>query len=243
MAAMNGSSRNRSVVIAGHICGLPGVGFGGYVAGLLAAEFEGPAKVDFIRPAPLDIELSLERDLATQVTLLDGDTVLAVGRPHETTDDHPPPPPWEAAVQASEAYLAMKDNEHPNCFGCGPAVPDGEGMRVFPGPIKGHQLVAASWSPSESFAAANGALLPVYVWSALDCPGGLARREFISSEPAVTAYLTVQQRAPILAGRPHLVTGWPIRQDGRKSFVGMAIFDRVGGLCAVGEALWVTANA
>jgi hypothetical protein len=74
---MNGSTGNRSVVIDGHICGLPGVGFGGYVAGLLAAEFEGPAKVDFIRPAPLDIELSLEHDLATQVTLLDGDTVVA----------------------------------------------------------------------------------------------------------------------------------------------------------------------
>jgi hypothetical protein len=82
----------------------------------------------------------------------------------------------------------------------------------------------------------------VYVWSALDCPGGRARRQFLSSEPAVTAYLAVQQVAPILVARPQLVTGWPIGQDGRKSFVGMAIFDRDGGLCAVSRALWITAT-
>ena len=35
---MNGSPGKRSVVIDDHICGLPGVGFGGYVAGLLATE-------------------------------------------------------------------------------------------------------------------------------------------------------------------------------------------------------------
>ena len=107
-------------------------------------------------------------------------------------------------------------------------------MRVFTGPIKGHELVGP-WSPSDSFAAANGELLHRYVWSALDCPGGRARRQFISSEPAVTAYLAVQQKAPILAGAPHLVAGWPVRQDGRKSFVGMAIFDRDGILCASGR--------
>ena len=237
---MNGSPGKRSVVIDDHICGLPGVGFGGYVAGLLATELEGPAKVDFIRPAPLGIELSIEHDLATEAALLDGANVLAIGRPHEPHGDHPAPPTWDEAALASETYLAMTDNEYPNCFGCGPAVPDGKGMRVFTGPINGRELVAATWSPSASFATGNGELSPMYVWSALDCPGGRARRQFISSEPAVTAYLTVQQKAPILAGRPHLVTGWPVRQDGRKSFVGMAIFDRDGVLCAAGEALWIT---
>jgi hypothetical protein len=240
---MNGSPGKRSVVIDDHICGLPGVGFGGYVAGLLATELGGPATVDFIRPAPLGIELSIEHDLASEVTLLDGVNVLAVGRPHESSEDHPPPPTWEEAVLASEAYVAMTDNDYPNCFGCGPAMPDAKGMRVFTGPIKGRELVTAAWSPSDLFAAANGELLPVYVWSALDCPGGRARRQFISSEPAVTAYLTVQQKTPILAGRPHLVTGWPVREDGRKSFVGMAIFDRDGVLCAAGEALWITVTA
>ena len=55
--------------------------------------------------------------------------------------------------------------------------------------------------------------------------------------------MTVEQKRPILAGTPHLVTGWPIRQNGRKSFVGMAIFDRDGVLCATGEALWITEAA
>jgi hypothetical protein len=237
---MNGSPGKRSVVIDDHICGLPAVGFGGYVAGLLATELGSPAKVDFIHPAPLGRELSIEHDLASEATLSDGANVLAVGRPYETSEDHPAPPTWHAAELASEAYLAMTDNDYPNCFGCGPSVPDGKGMRVFTGPIKGRELVAAAWSPPDSFAADNGELLPKYVWSALDCPGGRARGHFISSEPAVTAYLAVQQKAPILAGTPYLVAGWPVRQDGRKSFVGMAIFDRDGILCASGEALWIT---
>jgi hypothetical protein len=38
---MNDSPGNRSVVIDDHICGLPGVGFGGYVAGMLATELGG----------------------------------------------------------------------------------------------------------------------------------------------------------------------------------------------------------
>ena len=186
---MNGSTGRRSMVIDDHICGLPGVGFGGYVAGLLATELGSPTKVDFIRPAPLGIELSIAHELATEATLLNGANVLAIGRPYETSEDHPAPPTWEEAVLASEAYVAMTDNDYPNCFGCGPAMPDGKGMRVFTGPIKGRELVAAAWSPSGSFAAANGELSPRYVWSALDCPGGRARRQFISSEPAVTAYL------------------------------------------------------
>ena len=41
---MNGSPGKRSVVIDDHICGLPGVGFGAYVAGLLATELEVPAE-------------------------------------------------------------------------------------------------------------------------------------------------------------------------------------------------------
>jgi hypothetical protein len=235
-------SPERLVTIDNHICGLPGIGFGGYVAGLLATALGTPAKVDFIRPVRLGVELSIGPDLAGEATLRDGDIVVATGRPQETSLDHPAPPEWEAAEQASQAYVAMTDNEYPNCFGCGPGTPAGRGMRVFTGSIEGHQLVAGAWSPSDAFSGANGELLTLYVWSALDCPGGRARRQFLSSDPAVTAYLAVQQVAPIRAGQPHLVAGWPIRQKGRKSFVGAAIFDARGGLCAVSHALWITAT-
>jgi hypothetical protein len=239
---MSDSPADQLVVIDGHICGLPGVGFGGYVGGLLAAELGAPAKVDFLRPAPLGIRLRVEHDQAGEARLLDGEVVLAVGRPYETSDAHPAPPAWEEAVHASQAYVAMTDNEYPNCFGCGPAVPDGKGMRVFTGPIRESDLVATAWAPSEAFAGADGTLLTAFVWSALDCPGGLARRQFLTSEPAVTAYLAVKQLAPILAGRPHVVIGWPIHHESRKSLVGVAVFDREDVLCARGEALWVAAT-
>jgi hypothetical protein len=135
--------------------------------------------------------------------------------------------------------MAMLGSEYPNCFGCGPAVHEGEGMWVFAGPISERGLVAAAWVPSNSFAGADGAVLSVYVWSALDCPGGLARRQLLSSEPAVTAYLAVQQWEPVLAGNSHVVIGCLVRNTGRKSFVGMAIFDQGGRLCASSEALWI----
>src|ERR1700677_1475272 len=134
---MNSSRAKRRVVIDGHICGLPGVGFGGYVAGLLATELGGPTKVDFIRPAPLGIELSIQHNLASEATLLDGANVLAVGRALRAAEDHPAPPTWEEAVVASEAYVAMTDNDEPNCFARAPALPEQKGMRVLAGAIKG----------------------------------------------------------------------------------------------------------
>lgn len=146
----NGLSDDRVVIIDGHICGLPGIGFGGYVAGLLAGELGVPAKVDFIRPVPLGVELSIELDMTGEARLVDGDIVFATGHLHETCLDHPDLPTWEAAEKASRAYAAMTDNEHPNCFGCGPAMPAGRGMRVFTGPIEGNELVAAAWSPSDA---------------------------------------------------------------------------------------------
>lgn len=141
---------------------------------MLAAELGVPAKVDFLKPAPLGIALTMNNDPAGKTRLFDGDVVLAVGRPHETSDSYstPAPPLWEEAVRASTSYLAMTDNEYPDCFGCGPAVSHGEGMRVFTGPIRERDLVAAAWVPSDAFAGADGTLLPTYVWSALDCPGG-----------------------------------------------------------------------
>lgn len=233
-------SEEQCVLIEDHICGFAGVGFGGYVAGLLAAELGVSAKVDFLRPTPLGATLKIEHDQGGEARLLDGDVVLCVARPYRTEHAHPTPPVWRDAVEASDAYVAMENNDFPNCFGCGPAVPVGKGLRVFPRPIRERDLVAAAWVPSEAFAGPDGALTPAFVWSALDCPGGHARMQFCASEPAFTANLAVRLRAPVLAGREHLVIGWPIRHEGRKAVVGSAIFDRNGVLCASGEALWIS---
>ena len=95
----------------------------------------------------------------------------------------------------------MTDNSIPTASAVVPPCPMEKACGSSRGDM-GRELVAAMWSPSASFATGNGELLPMYVWSALDCPGGRARRQFISSEPAVTAYLTVQQKAPNLREGP-----------------------------------------
>ena len=185
-------------------------------------------------PSSLGIELSIEHNLASEATLLHDANVLAVGRSHQTTEDHPAPPPWGEAVLASEAYVAMTDNDYPNCFGCGPALPDGKGIRVFTGPIKGRDLVAA----------AGRLRVPLRRPTVCSCLSTCGQRSTVlevgpggSSSRGACRHGVPERSAktPILAGAPYLVTGWPVRQDGRKSFVGMAIFDRDGVVCAVGE--------
>ena len=58
------SSPERMVIIDNRIGGLPGIGFGGYVAGFLATALGLPARVDFICPVPLGVELSIGLDSA-----------------------------------------------------------------------------------------------------------------------------------------------------------------------------------
>ena len=43
---------------------------------------------------------------------------------------------------------------------CGPDRAEGDGLRVFPGPVAGRGLWAAPWTPDPSVAGADGRALP-----------------------------------------------------------------------------------
>lgn len=60
------------LVIDARFSGPPGTGNGGYVAGRLAASFDGPVEVSLRRAVPLEKELTVEREGAI-VRLRDGD--------------------------------------------------------------------------------------------------------------------------------------------------------------------------
>lgn len=222
--------------------GHPGLAFGGYVAGILTSGLSGSAKVDFRRPTPVGTELHLTVD-GYRVELRQDLDVLATAEPSSIDIRIPRVPTWSEALAGVGTYLVDTHIEVDSCFGCGPGRSPGEGLRIFPGVATGEDLVVAAWRPSVIFADPDDAsfLARPYVWAALDCPGGWARKELsrATTDRAVTAYLAAELVGPVILGEPHVVVGWPISRDGRKARVGSAIFSVDGDLCAFAEALWI----
>jgi hypothetical protein len=234
-----GAGTVSAVTIETRFQGLPGVAFGGYVAGLVARSLTGPGRVDFRMPAPFERRLLLVH-APDEVRLLDKDRLLASACSQTLEVTAPDFPSWDEAGEAGAAFPRDGDVSYPECFGCGPRRRPGDGLRVFVGPVADRSLVAGIWTPSVSFADSTGSVRPEFVWAALDCPGGWARRRFLGiPEAGVTAYLAADLQHPIRASQPYLVIGWPIRREGRKAWVGALISDAVGRVHVVSEALWL----
>lgn len=211
-------------------------GNGGYSAGLLAAELEGPAVVSLRSPVPLDRPL----DLVDEDGILrgfDGETLVAEAEPASPLGLDVPAP-----VSPAEARAAMREHSAPQespfsrCFVCGPAREDC--MEVFAGPVAGREgLVATTWTPPAWTADAEGVVRPEFVWAAVDCPTYWAVYDRL-----VLGFLVRQQVdvvAPIVAGSEHVVLAWPLGVDGRKRTAGAALLDADGALLALSEALLV----
>lgn len=211
------------VTIAERFNGPPGTGNGGYVCGLVAAEIGPAAQVSLYLPPPLGVPLELLHTRPGPVRLLEGDAVVAEGRPADVNIDVPAPPSYEEAAAARFEL----DHPFPGCFVCGPDHPDG--LHILPGPV-GSQL-ACTWRPGPHTD-------PVYVWAALDCPSGFACMP--PGSASVLASMTARLDAPVEADGEYVVSAWKITSDARKHWGGSAIHDRSGALIACAEALWIT---
>jgi hypothetical protein len=226
-----------SLAIPARFNGPPDSGHGGYSAGLAASLVDGPAEVALRAPPPLETPFATDHRDDGSVALLDEDRVVLEARPAELDVDPPPPVTVEDAVAAEARSFFLSDlHPFPTCFACGPKRAEGDGLRLFAGPVAGREVFAAAWTPAAEFAGQDGAVDPLFVWAALDCP---------SSAPAMTgttkvlASLAAEVRAPVRVGEPHVIGSWRIGQDGRKHWSGVALWDAQGGVCAVGRALWV----
>ena len=216
--------------------GPPDSGHGGYSAGLVAGVVGGPAEVALRAPPPLETPLAVERDGDRVRALHDGAVVLDAAPADLDVD--PPQPVTVEDARAAEAGSFFLSDRHPfpTCFACGPRRVEGDGLRLFAGPVAGREVFAAAWTPAAEFAGSDGAVDPLFVWAALDCP---------SSAPAMTgttrvlASLAAEQRAPVAVGEPHVIASWPIGQEGRKHWNGVALWDADGDVRAVGRALWI----
>lgn len=242
-----------ALVIPARYCGPTSSGNGGYTAGLLAERFANhpaPApecpvvEVTLRKPPPLDTDLRVEHLLDAPATrLLDGETVVAEAR---CTDEELQPVdevPVERAVEAMHDYAGLRSHPFPRCFACGPAREEGDGLRIFPGPV-GEGRVASVWVPHESLAVASDLLDPGVqrvgigtAWAALDCVGGWSTD--LEGRPMVLGQIAAQVDALPVVGETHVVVGAELRSEGRKTFTASTVYDSDGRIVARARHTWI----
>jgi hypothetical protein len=228
-----------SIKIARFYHGPPESGHGGYTSGLIAQLIGGDTvEVTLRSPPPLDRSLDVERD-PKGVRVMDRETVVAEGEPSNTdvTRDVPPPVTYHDAVLAQIDYAGFKSHPFPTCLVCGPGREPHEGLRIFPGSVRGREIVASAWVPEVHLAHSSGKLRPEFIWAALDCPGGWALPGDTSN--AFLGRITARVLKPVTAGKRYAVVGWAMGAQGRKLQSGSAVFDDAGGLCAAARATWI----
>ena len=213
-------------------------GQGGYSAGIVAGFIDGPAEVSLRRPVPLERPLEVARDQDASVRLLDGDELVAEGRPVESIDlDVPEPVSADEARDAVRRYTGSPDGPFSRCFVCGLARDDG--FDIFAGQVTGRKVTASPWTPPAWAADDDGRVRPEFVWAALDCPASFAPGLAGDVPMGMLARFSVRIDAPVMAGKEHVVIGWPIEIDGRKHHSGGAVFSPDGTLLAAARALLV----
>src|SRR5258707_12844377 len=141
------------VIIDKRSCGPPNSGNGGYVCGRLARHIPGGAEVTLRAPPPLDKQLDVIATDDGLWELRDGATVVATGRPASLELTRLEKASFDEAC-AAELLTPIKPHEHPlpTCFVCGPERAQGDGLRIFAGPLarqyrSASPVCASAWAP------------------------------------------------------------------------------------------------
>lgn len=236
------------IIIDKRYCGPPSSGNGGYVCGRLARHIPGAAEVTLRAPPPLDTPLATIATHDGTWELRDGTKVVATGRAANVELAHVETASLQEA-RAAELLALFGPHEHPlpNCFVCGPARANGDGLRIFAGPLGRHvqtPVLAASWTPDQNLAAEDGPIAPEFLWSALDCPTGFAcnydqRSGSFDKTPLLLGRMSARIEARPHPGEPCIITAWPTGRDGRKRTAEAAVHDEAGRLLAVARTTWI----
>ena len=247
----------RELIVPRRFCGPPSSGNGGWTSGALAALVDPDprarswptVRVALRQPPPLDTPMSVgEEDDATVATF--GGAVVARA---SVVDVEPvvvePVSPAEARA-AMASYPGLVSHPFPTCFACGTDRAEGDGLRIFAGPVTeqdGATRIAAVWRPhpstGEDFQQTRDELprasLPV-TWAALDCIGGWAGD--LTERLMVLAGMTARVDALPVIGEEHVVVGLARGQEGRKTFTASALYDSDGRVVATAEHVWVAVD-
>jgi hypothetical protein len=179
------------------------------------------------------------------VALLDGGEHLAEAIPVAETLTPPPFVPFIDAARAEAGFAGLSRHPMAGCFACGLREP-GDGLRIFPGPIKGTDLVAAGWRVPVGVSDENGVVPDSIVWSALDCVTGWVG--FDDPESSVDAQLVESALLGRLTGQifrrvyplgTYSVVARAAGRDGRKLFGESAVYEVDGTLVAAAKATWI----
>lgn len=223
-----------SLAIPARFNGPPDSGHGGYSAGLAASLVDGPAEVALRAPPPLETPLAVEREGDTARLVREGAIVLEA---KPTAVDVTAPDPVgveEARAAEADSFFLSDHHPFPTCFACGPKRREGDGLRLFAGPVADRELFATAWTPAAEFGDAS--VDPLFVWAALDCPSSAPT---MSGKTIVLASLAAELRRPVATGEPHVIGSWRIGSEGRKHWNGVVLWDADGSVRAVGRALWI----
>ncbi|MGI8945506.1 MAG: hypothetical protein ACR2GL_04610, partial [Thermoleophilaceae bacterium] len=170
-----------------------------------------------------------------------GGELVATGRPAALALELPDLPAPELAARAGRAGYERWSAAHPfpTCVVCGPAREPGDGLRIFPGPLREGHVYGAGWTPDASLADDRGSVRPECVWAALDCPTSAPIANFDDGPPVVLGTLAASIEGPVAAGEPHAIASWEIERDGRKRTAGAALYDSRGVVLARSQAIWI----
>ena len=216
--------------------GPPGSGNGGWCAGAIAAlcgtgtALGRTVEVTLRLPPPLEVPLPVHEEDGT-FTALDpeGRTVLSARVVEQGLE---PSDPVDAAVAraAEPDFVGHRAHAFPGCFSCGPDRAEGDGLRIFPGPVPGRPgTVAATWTPHSS--------TYEIAWAALDCAGAWATG--LEDSPRVLGRITGRlDRLPAL-GATYVVTGEALGSEGRKHHARTTLRDGSGELLGVTRQVWI----
>lgn len=243
----------RSLRIDPRFNGPPRSGNGGYVCGAMALSAPGIGRVRLYAPPPLAEELRLV-PTDEGVGLFEGEMLIGEGWPDRLQLEPPRPPSFEEATEASRAFRGFVEHPLPTCFVCGPDRAEGDGLRLFPGPLGDGRVFAAPWIPDASLARdrhpraddpsltsaarPRSEIDPVFVWSALDCPGCFAFPQ-PPGDLVLLGELSARVDGPVHVGERHVVVSWAIEHSGRKHVTGTALYDEGGSCLGLARAIWI----
>ena len=210
------------VTIDQHFCGPSESGNGGYSAGVVAANVPFTPEVTLRKPPPLDRPMRLVVDGETAQLLDEGTLVIEAKKIDDFVLDVPAPVSFEVAKEATEHFYGYEHSPFPNCFVCGHLRKQGEGLKIHPGRVGG-TTVASPWVPYAELCDKNGLVKTEFIWAALDCPGAWALIDH--DQVVVLGRIAVKKVLPIRVDEPHVVMGWVIGSEGRKTWTGTAIFN------------------
>ena len=238
----------RTIVVSSRFSGPPGLGNGGYVAGMVAGAVGSEATVTLRAPIPLDTPLELAggvvgdgsaSDMQTyrhRAELRHDGTLLAEAVTDAPDLPAPPPAPDRAtALAATSRYSGRVPNPYQECFVCGFAREPGSGLRVHAGPTPTPGLVAADWPVHPGLANQAGMIPEEYLWGALDCPGAYATGIADLRLGRITARISRRVRP----GERCIVAGWAFGRERRKHFTGTAVYGEAGDVVALASSVWI----